>query len=367
MKPVIGVDGSRLSRSEKTGTENYADALIHGLVDDDEDASWRVYLDNTADRQRWPSHVEIRTITAPRLWTHGRMSMEMATRPPDLLFVPAHVVPLLHPRSVVTIHDLGYLHVPESHDARQRRMLELTTRWNARMATTIIVPSNVTRQDLVDRYGTSPDKIRVVYHGVDERFRHVAEDELLRVRDALALERPYLLAVGTVHPRKNLPTLAQAAARLLASGRDLDLVVAGKDGWNANEVHDQLRAVGLGARLRTLKYVSSHDLPGLYRGAACFVQPSLFEGFGMPVVEAMAAGTAVVCARTASLPEIAGDGADYFDALDDQHLTVVLERILSDGDYLNRLIARGRERSRSFSWSRCVRETTAVLGETLPA
>jgi len=367
LRPVVGIDGSRLSRAEKTGTETYSDALINGLADRVAPWRWRVYLDSHADEHPWPGEVDRRMITAPRLWTHGRLSLEMATHAPDILFVPAHVIPLVHPKSVVTIHDLGYLHIPEGHPGRQRRMLELATRWNARTATRIIVPSKTTRDDLVDSFGISADRIRVIYHGVDQRFRSVSRDEQSRVTSSYGLERPYVLAVGTIQPRKDLPTLARATALLIASGQDLDLVVAGKNGWLADEVHEQLMTVGLGNRFRHLAYVPADDLPGLYRGAACFVQPSLFEGFGMPVVEAMAAGSPVVCARSSSLPEIAGDAAGFFETSDDRDLAMVLERILLDDDYRGHLIAGGLERSRLFSWKKSVNETMLVLREALEA
>lgn len=362
---VIGIDGSRLSRSWKTGTETYSDAVIQGLVDRHTSQGWRLYLDGNIERRRWPDHVELRTITAPRFWTHGRLSLEMALHAPDLLFVPAHVIPLVHPKSVVTIHDLGYLHVPEDHPARQRRMLDLTTRWNARASTRIIVPSIITRNDLVERYATPAEKIAVIHHGVDDRFRNIPEADISRARATFGLERPFLLAVGTIHPRKNLPTLARALARLITLGHDLDLVLAGKDGWMAEEVHYQLRAAGLGSRFRNLGYVSARDLPGLYGASSCFVQPSHFEGFGLPVVEAMAAGTAVVCARSSALLEIAGDGADFFETTNDADLAMILERLLVDGNYRRHLIMRGQERSGSFSWTRCATETASVLHEAL--
>ena len=362
VKPIIGIDGSRLSRSRKTGTETYSDALIHGLVES-ESARWRIYLNGELDRSRWPAGVEFRKITAPRLWTHGRLSLEMATHAPDLLLVPAHVIPLVHPRSVVTIHDVGYLHYPALHPARQRRMLDITTRWSARVAAAVIVPSEVTRQDLVDRYGTSPDQIRVIHHGVHDQFRNVPHNERSRVRGLYGLDRPYLLAVGTIQPRKNLPTLARAAARLSMTGHHLDLVFVGKDGWMADVVHRDIVAVGLGDRVRTLSYVPTNDLPALYANAACFVQPSLFEGFGMPVVEAMAAGAPVVCSSSSALPEVAGDGAIFFDPRHDEQLAVAIERILADSDHRHLLIERGLARSREFSWSRCVAETLALLHE----
>lgn len=364
VKPVIGIDGSRLTRNRKTGTETYSDAVIDGLVQGDS-ARWRVYIDRDLDQSRWPAKVERRRITAPRLWTHGRLSLEMATRSPDLLFVPAHVIPLAHPRAVVMIHDLGYLHYPDHHPPRQRRMLDISTRWSARAAAAIIVPSEITRRDLIDRYGTSPEKIRVIHHGVDDRFRTVPWDDQMRVQAGYGLMCPYLLAVGTIHPRKNLPTLARAVKTLAGTGRDLDLVLVGQDGWMADQVHRSIDAIGLGDRVKSLDYVPASDLPALYAGAACFVQPSLFEGFGMPVVEAMAAGAPVVCSSSSALPEIAGDGAVFFDPRYHEQLATAIERILSDDDHRRRLVERGLARSNGFSWTRCVEDTLALLHGTV--
>ncbi|CAA9580294.1 MAG: hypothetical protein AVDCRST_MAG87-3271 [uncultured Thermomicrobiales bacterium] len=362
--PVIGIDGSRLSRTRKTGTETYSDALVRGLVRSDA-AAWRIYIDRELDRNAWPAGVELRKITAPRFWTHGRLSLEMAIRPPDLLFVPAHVIPLVHPQAVVTIHDLGYLHFPDHHPPGQRRMLDVSTRWSANVAAAIIVPSEVTRDDLIDRYHTAPDKIRVIHHGVDDRFRDVPGHERGRVRGLYGLDRPYLLAVGTIHPRKNLSMLARAAKRLAATDYDLDLVIVGREGWMAGQVYQSIEEAGLGDRAKILDYVPADDLPALYAETACFVQPSLFEGFGMPVVEAMAAGAPVVCSSTSALPEIAADGAAFFDPKQEGQLSAAIERILSDDEYRRGLVKRGLARSRQFGWSRCVAETLSLLHDTL--
>lgn len=368
MKPVIGIDGSRLSRKQKTGTETYSDAVIGGLVQDPTPADWRVYLDRyqtDSDRKTWPQGLDARTLIARRFWTHGRLSLEMATRAPALLFVPSHVIPAIHPRSVVTIHDLGYLHLPATHPFRQRHLLDLCTRWNAKVSVKIIVPSNSTRRDLIEHYRTPPDKIVVINHGVDDRFRSPSKEQITRVLEAHRLARPYVLAVGTVHPRKNLPVLARAVARLNSLGREVDLVLVGKPGWMAEEVLQEVLESGIRDELRRLDYVPLSDLPGLYAGATCFVQPSLFEGFGMPVVEAMAAGTAVLCASTSALPEIGGNGAEFFGPFDDQHLSRLIRRLLEDDNYRNELAARGVEHSKRFSWTKCIEDTRNVLLEAV--
>lgn len=362
-QPVIGIDGSRMGIDRRTGTENYSNQIIRGLIHTDADWRWRLYLN--ADEPPAglpPGSVEVRAIPSRRLWTHLRLSREMLVNKPDLLFVPSHVIPLVHPSSIVTIHDLGYLHVPEAHPPRQRRMLDLTTRWSARVARHIIVPSIRTRDDLVSTYGTAPGKISVVYHGVNPRFRHTNAADQERVAVSYGLHRPYVLVVGTVQPRKNLPALASAMAALNA---EYDLVIAGKRGWMADQVIAGLTASGLGDRLRLLDYVPDDDLPALYAGADLFVQPSRFEGFGMPVIEAMAAGAPVLSASGSSLTEVAGDGARFFDPDDPPSLINALDSLLGSEHERRALIERGLRWSRPFTWERAARKTRIILESNL--
>lgn len=362
--PVVGIDASRMHVHERTGTENYSDQLIRSLLAEDVPWCWRLYLNGpTAESPvKGNDRVDIRGIPARRLWTHYRLSRDILTHRPDLLFVPAHVVPLIHPRTVVTIHDLGYLHVPEAHPADQRRMLDLTTRWSARVAHHIIVPSAQTRDDLVRFYRIAEDKISVVHHGVRPRFGKDLPTRAAAIRNCYGLRRPYVLAVGTIQPRKDLPTLARA---MTMAGDEHDLVIAGKRGWMADQVLAELDAAGLGGRLRLLGYVPDEDLPGLYAAASVFVQPSRFEGFGMPVLEAMSAGTPVLSASGSSLVEIAGDAAIFFTGGDHAELAGHLDLLLRDPDLQARIRDQGITWSRGFTWDRAARETRSILQEAL--
>lgn len=362
--PIVGIDASRISVDQRTGTENYSLQITRALLTGDVSWRWRLYS-NAPARDfpvDIPDQVEIRSIPSPRLWTHYRLSREMLRHRPDALFVPAHVVPLVHPPTVVTIHDLGYLHVPEAHPPRQRRMLDLTTRWSARVARHIIVPSGRTRDDLISHYAVPETKITVVHHGVDERFFRdipAPDDDF---RDRYGLRRPYVLAVGTIQPRKNYPVLARAMR--LASA-DHDLVIAGKRGWMADQVLAQLERAGLGDRLRVLDYVPDPDLPALYAGAELFLQPSSFEGFGMPVLEAMAVGTPVVSASGSSLSEIAGDGASYIDPSNIDALASTVQHLLGDSRARAALAASGKARAAPFTWERAAQKTRMIIESTL--
>lgn len=362
--PVIGIDGSRLSCQQSTGTENYSREIVKQLLQLDVPLRWRLYLNETTSSRTtldWSTRVETRPIPAPRLWTHGRLSLETVRRRPDLLFVPSHVVPIIHPRSVVTIHDLGYLRYPEMHPNGQRRMLDLSTRWSAHAARHIIVPSGTTKSDLVEAYGIDDQKISVIHHGVSERFGAIIPSRTRDLRTRLQLSAPYILSVGTIQPRKNFEFLGEAMMALRDRGTECTLVIAGKRGWLADQVLDRLGALDLGNRLRILDYVSDDDLPALYAGAAAYVQPSLYEGFGLPVVEAMSSGVPVLVSTASCLPEIAADGAEVFDPTDADHLGSALHDILASRELSRAMAARALTRSKHFSWRRAAEQTASVL------
>lgn len=360
---VIGVDASRMQTAQRTGTENYSDQIIRALLAIGAGRAWRLYLNTAEPPANLPDitpPVDCRPIPARRLWTHVHLSREMLRHRPDALFVPAHVVPAIHPPTVVTIHDLGYLRVPEAHPIRQRRMLDWTTRWSARVSHAIIVPSGQTRDDLVACYGTPAPKITVIHHGVHDRFRR-PDLNPGDIRQRLMLPRPYVLAVGTVQPRKNYPLIARAMTVPESGALAHDLVIAGKRGWQADDVMHDLEATGIGSRLRVLDYVPDEDLPALYAGADVFVQASRFEGFGMPVLEAMAAGAPVLSADTPSLREIGGDGALFFASDDQFSLARLMGQLLAHPQARQRLAHRGQAWASAFTWQRAAEQTLRVL------
>lgn len=366
---LIGVDASRATVAHRTGTENYALYLIQELLALDSPHRWRLYL-NQPPPSGWPSPaaatVELRHIPFPRLWTHARLSWEMSMQPPDLLFVPAHVLPLAHPRhSVVTVHDLGYLYYPEAHTRFQNAYLRWSTHYNARTATRVIADSEATRRDLIHHYHIPEAKIAVVYPGRDESLAPGTDPAALAaVREQYGLAGAYFLYVGTLQPRKNLVRLVQAFERLnlgTLERSEVQLVIAGKKGWLYDDLLAEIKRLGLGARVRLPGYVPDADLPALLSGALAFVFPSLYEGFGLPVLEAMACGTPVVCSNAASLPEVAGDAALLVDPLDTDGLAAAMARLASDGGLRAELIERGYRQARRFSWQRCATQVLAVL------
>jgi glycosyltransferase involved in cell wall biosynthesis len=361
----IGIDASRAIVARPTGTEVYSRRLILALLALESPHRWRLYFRSAPPAEAFPG-AELRVIPCRRLWTHLGLSWEMARHPPDALFVPAHVLPPVHPRaSLVTVHDLGYLYFPQAHLWRQRLYLNLSTRWNARAAVHLLADSEATRADLVARYGTPPDKVTVAYPGYDERLaplRCAATIEAVKARYGIA--GGYFLYLGTLQPRKNLARLVAAFTHLmarLAGHLSPQLVLAGKRGWLYDDLLAQARRAGLEGRVLLPGYVPDEDKAALLSGALAFVFPSLYEGFGLPVLEAQACGCPVITSTTSSLPEAAGDAALLVDPEDTAAIADALWRIAAEPGLREALAERGLANVRRFSWSSCAQSVLSVI------
>jgi len=300
----------------------------------------------------------------------------MLSAPPDVLFVPSHVLPLIHPRRcVVTVHDLGYHYHPEAHTLFQNLYLRWSTRYNARSATKVLADSDATRRDLMRYYRIPEERIVVVYPGRDEALTPVSNPQALHsVHSRYGLSKHYFLYVGTLQPRKNLVRLVEAFAALTVAIRaaskqgeeggepvEPQLVLAGAKGWLYAEIFDRARSLGLGDHVVFTGYVPDADLPALLSGALAFVFPSLYEGFGLPVLEAMACGTPVICSNASSLPEVGGDAALLVDPLDVDAWANAMQQILWDPGLRAALVERGMEQVQRVSWERGASEVLRVL------
>lgn len=362
----IGVDASRATAQQRTGTENYSLQLIRALLSLGSQHPIRLYFNQPPSTGPLGSGVEVRTIPFPRVWTHARLSWEMLLRPPDVLFVPSHVLPIIHPRrSVVTIHDLGFLYYPEAHTAFQNAYLRWSTRYNGGSAALVVADSLATRQDLVRHYRIDPAKIRVIYPGRDESLGRVDDPAVLgELRARFGLPDDYLLYVGTLHPRKNLVRLVEAfCAALPALRPGTRLVLAGKVGWHHDALLARVQQLGLQDLVLLPGYVAEADLPALLSGASAFLFPSLHEGFGFPVIEAMACSVPVVCSNASSLPEVAGDAALLVDPMDTAAWAAAIERVSNDDRLRRELMERGRRQVTRFSWQSCARQVLELLEE----
>ncbi len=358
----IAIDASRTTLARRTGTERYALALLRAMLALDSLHTFLLYHRAEPPPGLLPGGPRAihRVIPFPRLWTHLRFAAALWAERPDVTFVPAHVLPLVFPGpAVVTVHDLGYHYFPEAHPGWPRRYLEWSTRYSARRATLILADSQATRRDLAAVYAVEPDKVRVVYPGVDETLSPVSDPgELARVRQRYGLPARYLLFLGTLQPRKNIARLVQAYASSGLYGQGVGLVLAGARGW----LYDPRWTEGVPGIVET-GYVDDADVPALYGGAVALAFPSLYEGFGFPVLEAMRCGTPVITSNTSSLPELAGDAALTVDPLDVGALAAALRRVVEDAALRAQLVEKGYAQAARFTWQRAAGVALSALEE----
>jgi glycosyltransferase involved in cell wall biosynthesis len=289
----------------------------------------------------------------------------------DLLHALAFVTPLLSPcPSVITVYDLSFLLYPESFKRFKRFYLGLFTRLSVRRARRIIAISKSTKHDVVRLLGVSPEKVDVVYCGIDQAFRPLPEDQVASFRSKRGLPERFILFVGTIEPRKNVTRLIEAYADLRFAIRDLRLVIGGAKGWFYEDVFARVEELGLEGEVMFPGYIPVSELPLWYNAAELFVYPSLYEGFGLPPLEAMACGTPVVTANTSSLPEVVGEAPGTgsqghsagltVDPLDVAGLAEAMRRVLGDEALRQEMRKRGLQRAKGFSWTKTAQETVQV-------
>jgi glycosyltransferase involved in cell wall biosynthesis len=279
--------------------------------------------------------------------------------PADLYHFPNFIrPPLRRGKSVVTIHDLAFLRHPETIEEKNYRYLNARIRDTVARADALIAVSEFTARELRELLDVPPEKIHAIPEGLEGHISQPEESAVVQLRKRLQLTRPYLLTVGTLEPRKNLPFLIQVFDRL--RDYDGDLVIAGMKGWKYEPTLHGIRASARSHRIRYLDYVPEGQLNALYAGADLFLFPSLYEGFGFPPLEAMACKTPVVSSAAGSLPEILGQAAEVIEGFDAEQWAEAIERLLRDPKRIGSLRALGLARARQFSWNETARRTWEV-------
>jgi alpha-1,3-rhamnosyl/mannosyltransferase len=284
-----------------------------------------------------------------------------------VLHTPNYILMPFPGPAVTTVHDLSYLHYPQHHPRERIAFMERQMPRTLAQAAMIVTDSEFVRRELIERLGISAARIQTVPLGVEESFHPyaLAERDLVLTRYDLA-RLPYLLVVATLEPRKNLPRLVDAYSRLPdALRRRHPLVIAGARGWLTEALERRLEPLERGGQVKRLGYIPQEDLPLLYAGAWAFAFPSIYEGFGLPLLEALRSGVPALTANRSSLPEIAGDAALLVDPEDVDAIAAGLERLLTDEAWRALAVERGLRQAQGFSWERCVEETVAVYRTAL--
>lgn len=319
--------------------------------------------------------LRIRHVPVPERWATIAWQRLLMPLPLDALFgshdlwhFPNFVVPpVRRGRVALTIHDLSYRLLPETAAPSLRAYLDRAVPRSLRRADLVVADSESTKRDVVRELGVAPSRVRVVLSGVDPRFREPrAPEEVDALKDRLRLRFPFLLAVGTLQPRKNYGRLIEALALLAERGYAHHLVVAGRKGWLYGGIAGRSRDLGIAERVHMLEFVAERDLPLLYRAADALVYASLYEGFGIPPLEAMACGTPVVASNVSSVPESVGDAGVLVDPYDVASIAGGVERVLGDADLRRQLVAVGIERARRFTWGSAAAQLADVYAQLAP-
>ncbi|MBW6440859.1 glycosyltransferase family 4 protein [Patescibacteria group bacterium] len=357
----IGIDCSRTFIEKRTGTEEYSSRLIKNLtLLDISSHQIFLYVKNYHEiKLNLPPNFLVKKIKRNKLWTQFGLSKEMKKNPVDVLFIPAHSVPFVHPKNtVVTVHGLEYKYYPECYSWKERMMLEFNTLIAVKWSQKIIVPSESTKQDLIKFYKVNPEKIKVIYHGADfENKKSETKNEKDSDFD--------ILFIGRLEKRKNLVNLIKAFDLFKKSdqmkGKNCKLILAGKEGFGFEEIKAVVNQSPYKDDIIVKGYVSEKEKEELYQKARAFVLISLYEGFGLPILEAMSHGVPVIYSNVSSLPEIAGGAGLAVNPGDIEEIASALEQIICNQDIKNDMIEKGFINVKKFSWKKCVKETAEVL------
>ena len=357
----------------KTGIGHYTDALAHSLADIHSDHEYVLLspfdfaFDASAGHPKNLSKLFLPMRSVFRKWWLVGLPALLQLTPLDLFHGTNYCIPVYAPcPTVVTIHDLSLFTQAHTHEqanvTRGRRRIPLM----ARRASAIIAPSEWTRREIVEHLGISPNRIRVIHEAARREMRPLGAEECRPVLEKHGLRAPYLLYVGTIEPRKNLVTLIRAYDELLrATPHRPQLVLAGGRGWLFDEVFQLVEQLKLQEMIRFTGYVEDADLPALYSAAQIFLYPSLYEGFGLPPLEAMACGAPVIASNASSLPEVVGEAGLLHAPEDAPELTRAMARLLDDDAARTHFIQAGARQAARFSWERAARETQTLYEDVI--
>ncbi|KKR87108.1 hypothetical protein A2617_00725 [Candidatus Daviesbacteria bacterium RIFOXYD1_FULL_41_10] len=401
---IIGFDGSRAFLKNRTGTENYAFQLLTHLAKIDHKNIYKIYLRPPATQgeslRGWPPNFQFSVLSIKYLWTQFGLAKQTFIDKLDVLFVPSHTLPVIRNpglKTVITVHDLGSKYLPKMHQLKQQLYLKFMTDIQLKTANHIIAVSQATKSDIIHNIEIQPDKISVVYEGYDkDKFK--VQNSKFKVASL-----PYFLFVGTIQPRKNLERLLKAYASFLndflevrseklefdsLKFRSLDqkvkkskiqdqgyptshfknsvprFVLAGGKGWSSDEIYELPKKLGIEKYVKFLGYVPDEKLPALYCGAQALLFPSLFEGFGLPILEAMACGCPVLTSNISSMPEVTGKAALLVDPYSVNDIARGIKQIM-DPKVKEKLINAGFTQAKKFSWEKAARDTLQILEKVI--
>jgi glycosyltransferase involved in cell wall biosynthesis len=363
---IIGIDGNEANIENKVGIGEYAYELLKQFEEFKiSNLKFVIYLKAQPlsgmpkAREGW----EYRIIGPRKMWTQFALPLNLLLDPkkPDVFFSPSHYAPRfsLVP-TVISIMDLSYIHFPQLFTKHDLYQLVNWTKYSAKQAHKIFTISNFSRDDIIKTYKKKPEDVITTYLGIKEteNLKHKTES-MEELEKKFKITKPYILFVGTIQPRKNIAKLIEAVS--LLKNKEIELVIVGKKGWLWEEILAAPEKFKISGRVKFLDFVANEDLPSLYKNAQCFVLPSLYEGFGLPVLEAMQFGCPVVTSNVSSLPEVGGDAAIYFNPESVDDIAEKIDKVVADEKLRTEMTEKGYNQVKKFSWEKTAKETLKVL------
>jgi len=357
--------------SHPAGIGRYVFELCNSLLQIDQQNKYIVFHNqrkNTALQAPFDKLDKISVSMHSKLWRSLVLFSQLSNHSQDKIFrdtalfhATDHLLPnITNAKSIFTLHDITYILFPGSHTFFNKLFLKAMIPTFLRKSDAIITPSEITKKDAINFYAINPDKIYVIPHGVSPNFHRIAPVIIHEITRKYHLPDRYLLYVGTIEPRKNLSLIFKALKSIKASGFKTKLVLVGKLGWYYRQVFPHILELDLEKDISILGYVPEEDLPAIYSGADVFVYPTHYEGFGLPVLEAMACSIPVVCSNIPSLREVADKAVLMINPLDPEELTEAIIYLLSNSELKTDLQEKGLERSKQFTWQNCAYKTLQV-------
>jgi len=373
---TIGIDYTA-ALQQGGGIGRYVRSLISGLADVDWQVDYRLFamghskstLPNLPGENFSWHPTPISDAWFARLWHRARLPIpiELWTGSLDLLHAPDFTLPPVRKgtRTLLTVHDLSFIRAPETATDNLRAYLNNVVPRSVHRADHILADSAATKHDLITLYNVPTEKVSVLYSGVEPRFKPLDGEKLVQdVRKKYGIGKsPFILSLGTVQPRKNYVRLVQAFAQLDAP--DFKLIIVGGKGWLSTPLFEEIGRLNLNERVQLPGFADDEDLPALYNAAELFVYPSLYEGFGLPPLEAMACGTPVVVSNTSSLPEVVGEAGLLVDPLDVGAIAQSMQLVLSDASLYQTLRQKGLEQASQFTWTKAASELVGIYQDLL--
>lgn len=373
---LIGIDGNEANVEKRVGIGQYAFELLKQFEEFRiQNLEFRIYLKNK-QRKDLPKEREgwwYRIVRPKKLWTQVGLPLDLYLHKPrpDVFFTPTHYAPRFSPvPTAISIMDLSYEFYPQLFKKSDLYQLKNWTAYSARKAKKIFTISKASKDDIIKVYNASEDKVVVTYPGIKKSSIRELSDKaqssnMSEIKNKFGISEKYILFVGTLQPRKNVVRLIEAFARILKEAKDknLELVLVGKRGWLYEEILEAPKKFNIEENVKILEFVNDEDLQLLYKNAICFVLPSLYEGFGLPVLEAMVNGCPVITSNVSSLPEAGGDAALYFDPKNVDDMVKKISPLLNNEKLRKEMIEKGYKQAKKFTWEKTAKETLSVLEE----